>query len=794
MITQIYIEGQKLDLHEDEQITIRSSVQDVNDISKLFADFSQSFNVPASDTNNKILSHWYNSDIDGGYDARTRKQATVDVNTLDFKRGKMRLDKAEIENGKPVNYRLTFFGDVIKVKDLIGDDKLFELDWLANFNHTYSEAVVLTGLTTGLDFTVDSVLYEEAVIYPLISYKRQYLYNSDASDTTSTDTLVNIAYDAGRVDGVDSTNLKPAIRLSLIIQAITEKYGIVFTGNFFNSSEFSNIYMNLNKTTESIANGNLLVEDIQGTAAATNVIRFRYLVWLFPKAGFESVDYKIKLTINDQVVYESSRWLNGDSGEKQGTLSFSKTNIPTYDCKYEVITKSDFEFDTDTDFDYRVDLGIPVDVSEFNNSYTSQVISLDTNIINELPDIKVYKLLTDLFKMFNSVITPDGEDIEVNDLQSWYSEGQIYDITQYVNTKTETVSRGKIFKQIDFKFEESDQILADEFLQSNKQVYGNLEFKLVDASGNDVNDVDGDTLEIEVLFENPIFERLFDLNDNTESTIQYCLYTNRELKSIAGNPFLFYAPSTSVVDNPIGFLGSSYQQINTSVYMPSHSLQIDTESFNLNFNAVVNEYTSQVFQNTIYKNYYEDYITDIFSIKRRMHDFKAILPNNLLNKLRLNDRLIINDRRYIQNAINSNIVTRGDDLNLINDIYDAPLASDVLSSSLFLPTSKSYNSSVHVDTTKYVGVIASTIAKVDTGYGTSWLTVTETVTTMGVQTINYSMTQNTTGADRTVQIQVTDSINDPKFTIYQSTVFIPSLDFNDFRNSVLMQTILIGKT
>ena len=56
----IYIEGKRLDLFEDENITINSSVQNINDISKVFTDFSQSFTVPASQNNNKIFKHYYN--------------------------------------------------------------------------------------------------------------------------------------------------------------------------------------------------------------------------------------------------------------------------------------------------------------------------------------------------------------------------------------------------------------------------------------------------------------------------------------------------------------------------------------------------------------------------------------------------------------------------------------------------------------------------------------------------------------------------------------------------------------
>jgi hypothetical protein len=294
----VYIEGERLDLFEDESISITQGVQDVKDISKLFADFSQSFNVPASKRNNRIFKHYYNADIDGGFDARTRKNGVIDVNTLDFKRGKIQLESVKIKNNAPDSYKITFFGDAIKIKDLLGEDKLFDLEWLSNFDHDYDEAQVLAGLTTGLDFTVDSVLYENAVIYPLISYTRQYLYNSDPSDITSTDTLVNIAYDAGRTDGVKFSDLKPAIKLQLIIEAIQRKYGFNFVGGFFGSLDYKEAYVNLNNSTKVLSSGVLEFENISGTGggetSARDDIR-RYRCQITPKPGFENVEYRLKL-------------------------------------------------------------------------------------------------------------------------------------------------------------------------------------------------------------------------------------------------------------------------------------------------------------------------------------------------------------------------------------------------------------------------------------------------------------------------------------------------------------------
>ena len=69
---QIYINGSRADTFKDESVTITQSIQNVRDVGKIFTDFTQSFNLPASQNNNKIFKHFYNFNIDGGFDARTK--------------------------------------------------------------------------------------------------------------------------------------------------------------------------------------------------------------------------------------------------------------------------------------------------------------------------------------------------------------------------------------------------------------------------------------------------------------------------------------------------------------------------------------------------------------------------------------------------------------------------------------------------------------------------------------------------------------------------------------------------
>ena len=774
MIVEVYIQGQRLDLYEDESINVTQTSKDIKDISKVFADFSQSFKVPASARNNEIFKHYYNANIDGGYDARIRKDANLVVGGLDFKRGKMRLDSVDVMNNEPTNYKITFFGSVIQIKDLIGEDKLFDLDWLSNFDYAYSGAQVKTGLTDGLSFTVDGVFFPRAIIYPLISYKRQFIYNSLNSDHTNTDTLVNIAYHSGHSGGsrhgVDYKDLKPAIRLSVIIKAIEKQYGLNFNSPFFQSDSFVRMYMNLNKSVESLVNGFVEVENVSGTIVP--IFGFP-LYWIYrleitPLSGFESTPYKRRMYFNDELIYEDINFVYGTTSKQVNTdIGY---DLLSYQVRSEIITEGSFEFEPYTSLRKRYYFFTTTSTQTvFETVHPDLTILIQTQILQNLQDIKVFDFITSLFKTFNLIAYSENDDIIIQDLPSWYTDGQIYDVTQFIETKKETVNRGTIFSKINFNFEKSSQILSDEFRQSNNQGYGDLDFVLSDENGNPLQDVDGETLEVKSIFENPIYERLNDLDDNSQTPIQYCLYTNREIKPIVGKPFIFFAIKPSLSATPISFLDETSQfEIDSDVFMPSHS-EFTVNSFNLNFNAEISEYTGEVMQNTIYQRYWSDYIGDMFSVKRRTFLMEGILPPNLLNNLRLNDRLIIKGTRYIINKITSNLVDRRDQLELINDIYNAPLVSDVLNTSMFRQSFQTFDNGANESSVTYVGLSGKVIEIVDLGDGTTWIDIVEAIKLTQSENFEllYTVDANTSGLERSIGIRVSDDINNPIFVIIQ---------------------------
>jgi hypothetical protein len=166
---QLYIQGERIDMFNDESISITQSIQNVKDIDKIFTSFTKSFTIPASKTNNKIFKHYYNYNIENGFDGRKKVTATIEINDIPFQKGKIKLEGVDMKTNKPYAYRITFFGDIVELKDLIGEDKLSDLP-LSTYDENYSSSNVKSKLQA--DPSTNDV------IVPLITHTKRLYYDS----------------------------------------------------------------------------------------------------------------------------------------------------------------------------------------------------------------------------------------------------------------------------------------------------------------------------------------------------------------------------------------------------------------------------------------------------------------------------------------------------------------------------------------------------------------------------------------------------------------------------------------
>ena len=687
---QLYIEGNRMDMFKDESVSLTQTIQNVKDIAKVFTNFTKTFSLPASKGNNKVFEHYYNFDIVDGFDARVKKDSTIELNYLPFEKGKIKLEGVDMKNNKPYAYRITFFGSIVDLKDVLGDDTLQALGWLDNFKKTYSSAGIYTGLVSGYDITVDSVSYTKAMITPLISHTTRLFYDSTNHNVEYPDAGGGNLYPhgsgQGHHHGVYYGELKYAIRLHLIIKAIEEQYPeIEFTTDFFNTSNnaYYGLYMWLHRKKGDVNDPNQVLQfeeyvDFGLDSTMTNVISVGEEITVTGHTTGNKLSTTLTIRPNSaetsryevEVTRDGSTFATGSAENSDLQLNM---NLPN--GTYKVLLKVTEEFvfgetgvENAVDWEFS-DLLVPeshtFDVTQF--TVPAEFEFLPTK---QIPTMKVIDFLTGVFKMFNlTAFVQDDGKIKVQTLDSFYSGGTSFDISEFVDIDSSQVDIALPYREIQFQYKGLGTKLALQHEQlSNSGIgWGTLEY-----NANSGENLDGGIYTVEAPFEHMKFERLRDGNSTTTTTIQvgWCVDDNDD--AYIGEPILFY-PIYQQNEDEIRFLtGQDTGQTDTNdYYIPSNSfaLSSSTSAININFNAELNEYTSDgTFTDTLFDDYYTTYITDVFDVKRRLSKYKAFLPLKILRNYTLADRFVVNNRSYKINSINTNLGTGESDIELLNEV------------------------------------------------------------------------------------------------------------------------------
>lgn len=696
----------EVELYDNETVSYTQSLQDVRDISKVFSDFTRTFNVPASKTNNIIFKHFYNYFIDG-FDPKRRHKAKIYLNYELYKEGYIKLEGATTKDNRPFTYRLTFFGSGVILKDVFREKKLASLSYLiSNFKFDYTSSNVRTYLQDGKDenfyipikgssTTVDNIDIKDAIVFPLISHTDRMIYDSNPSYTgvSGEANLANVSN-----GGLSITQLKPAIRVHAIIKAIEAQYkesGIEFTTDFFNETNlpYYNLYLWLHTKT-----GGLFTDQEGGTyfenftvlsgsdtgATGVGIIQNGNTFTTPDPAQVISNPTRankqrsLSLSVETNVSGPFTVIIYDEQGNEFASYTGSQTNgvfTPIAEKDEIEIDQGSYRFavrsNTPSDFTIKVKVTRKATVigkREINFTGTATV-GADTELYaaNQMPDITILGFLTGLFKMFNlTAFQNDEGKIVVQTLDKFYSDSdKIYDITPYIDKDTVTVDSIVPYRQVTFSYEGRDTFLAATYEDLNNKDWGGLHYK-----ENDNNL--GTEYKIVAPFEHMLFEKLTDANDNSDTGIQIGWSADEKQEPTIGKPLLFYAVSKEISE-PIKLINfdssTTTLTANTKVYMPSNSIELGdnlTDSININFASEINEYAEIPFKNTLFNQYYKNYILDIFDKQRRLTNTSAYLPQRILSNLKLNDKVLITDRLYKINKLTTDFQKLLTNLELIN--------------------------------------------------------------------------------------------------------------------------------
>ncbi len=691
---QLYIEGQRVDLFDDESVSITQTIQNVKDIAKVFTTFTKTFNVPASKVNNKIFSHYYNFDIVDGFDARIKKTATIELNTIPFKRGKIKLEGVNLKYNKPHTYKLTFFGDSIELKELIGEDKLSVLSSLDNNNQTFDPDGLRSGLVS------DPATRD--VITPLMTHTQRLYYNSGENEPDKGN-LFRHGTSSGHKHGLKWTDLKFAIRVHRIIEAIEDKYNITFSDDFFNTNnpDYYMLFMWMHRNKGQVIRGEQLltftkiIDGWPGGTFNTFYMSNDRLFWNYLPAKTNAFKLLLVRGFTSTFPYDVTIYRDGVPYITQTGITTAGThqiNIPTNELYFGAEFKVEISFTSSAPLVFTNVVWQSDYEDQFNNFVSEQAPSgqyqvdaeFEFIISGQLPDMKILDFLTGLFKMFNltTFVEEDGT-VYVDHLENFYanktSSGSPYDISEYVDIKESQVNTALPYRQIEFKYEDTKTFLAANHDQLFNSEWGSLKYTETDDFGNRVS---GSLYKIVAPFGHPKYERLYDLDDQSLTTIQWGWSVDQNQQPYIGKPILFYPIRQRVEDNGTNVAISYITDFNDDgtfktvesiwgqICMPSSSVSFDPNVSvnNIHFNNELNEFTgSQEFTGTLFENHYSDYISDVFNPKSRLTKVTAYLPLEILYKLTLADRIIVNGNIYKINSLTTNLQTGKSNFELLNE-------------------------------------------------------------------------------------------------------------------------------
>lgn len=669
MKVQLYVEGKRVDMYGDETISVNCSAQNVADISKLYIDYSQSFTLPASPTNNAIFNYFYESALDQTIDFNIRLDARLEINGILFRYGKLEVESASVENLRVENYKVTFYGTVKTLKDLIGEDMLSDLD-LSPYNHPYDGVEVYNRVIDG------TTNYD--VRYPLISSQRIWNWQGQDASLYFPDWIPsglnqdNIHATSG---AIHYDELFPAIKVSKVFQAIADTYGVQFAGTFLSDKRFTNLYLWCkNKNLFDIFSEAYFFEFASVVPAyleydLTSAFEFPHTIRVQEISGviYHLIELNVtNVSVSDDYyidVYQNGNLYNTITGFGVNTYTlFYGNQANGMNIEFTFTIRARVPMVVDSELKYSVGyISGGVGVTDYALSYNNQItILLDIDIASYVPEMKVENFMQGIFKMFNLVCySEDGVKYTFEPLETWYQAGDIYDITEYVNTESISVSKVPLYQKISMAFQKSECFMNKQFSQVFMREYGSTTWQYDYTSGE---------FNIELPFEQLLFNKF----TGTDLQVGYSL--NNEFSSYVPQPVLLYQYEDMSCD--FRFYDSTGTQHITNYVPFGQDVFYNTQNYASNFAPETSTLLLTPIENSLFAIYYFDYLYNLYDLKQRLVGVSALLPLSFVTNFKLNDRVLIRDKRYIINDITINLNTKEAELNLLNDFR--PLSADII--------------------------------------------------------------------------------------------------------------------
>jgi hypothetical protein len=499
------------------------------------------------------------------------------------------------------------------------------------------------------------------------------------------DNVNNIAYRTGGGGegsqdrrGIRYFELKPALKVYTILENIATKYGITFTGTFVNSVPFQDLSLWLHRK-EGYMYQN------QPNAVTYQKINFQTRTGTHFDLDNDTFDitadgkYNFTVFVNTLSVEANvGLFVNGAYRSSVVLPTIAAGNLVSlqgFDCRAgDRVSLRIKPNQNSTALTYRFTSWqatlFPSTIIGTASMTSSATITATVRVSELMPEIKIKDFVAGVLKMYNMVIVPTTTNtFLLQPLDDWYAAGTDKDFQDYLDITEYTIDRPPLYKEIEFKYQPTEQILGFQYQQTNNVGFGDL---------NTTFDFDGEELLIEVPFECPLFERLTDQHPPTSLTnvLVYKSITSEAnedgtFNPYLGAPILFYGyfDDYDLTDNPIGFVNAdnTHERVDIAWYAnTSNRYSSAAASHSICFGGDIDPFHFESVTESLYYTQWADYITDLYAKSRRVYNVEAVLPIGKIITLNLQNAIIWNNTKYLINNVSLNMTTGKASFELLN--------------------------------------------------------------------------------------------------------------------------------
>jgi hypothetical protein len=234
-----------LDLDPAESINYKLTVKDLNDITKIFSPFTQSFKIPATDKNKRLCGFIGNEKTlklnnAGEFDSM------IYISGFLFQSGKLTFEQSDYEFQDQKEFQATFANNLSSLTDKLGDSTIQELfqDENGNFDplvKTVWDKSILKARMSGIKSNTlsNGIVFKFGI--PFISNNRVWNYNENNLSIVD-----NIAYKLTKtttdINFINLNEVRPAVNYMSIMNHLLLKIGTPVICPIFEKPEVNDLF------------------------------------------------------------------------------------------------------------------------------------------------------------------------------------------------------------------------------------------------------------------------------------------------------------------------------------------------------------------------------------------------------------------------------------------------------------------------------------------------------------------------------------------------------------------------